>query len=90
MVGGGAAGAVRHCCASCNRCPCASAQRLPKPYEDANAWFALVDVDESGGLSRQEIHDALKAQLDIDESIARACANSAGGIKWGRGTPLCV
>eukprot|EP00039_Didymoeca_costata_P002433 m.60198 g.60198 ORF g.60198 m.60198 type:complete len:298 (+) comp11303_c0_seq1:255-1148(+) len=41
-------------------------EKLPKLEENALAWFKAVDLDGNGGLSRQELMDALKTQLPVD------------------------
>eukprot|EP00050_Salpingoeca_kvevrii_P017588 m.66429 g.66429 ORF g.66429 m.66429 type:complete len:319 (+) comp7623_c0_seq3:120-1076(+) len=53
------------------RCPTCRAQftgvlAVPRLLDDPNAWFAAVDTDGNGTLSRQEVIDALRAQLPVD------------------------
>eukprot|EP00051_Salpingoeca_urceolata_P006506 m.85960 g.85960 ORF g.85960 m.85960 type:complete len:370 (+) comp14859_c0_seq2:408-1517(+) len=39
---------------------------VPRMVDNPRLWFAAVDTDGNGTLSRQEVMDALKAQLPLD------------------------
>lgn len=41
---------------------------LPHVEDDPEEWFAVVDLDQSGGLNRQEVCRALAAQLPVSRT----------------------
>eukprot|EP00756_Hemistasia_phaeocysticola_P013168 Hpha_TRINITY_DN15255_c0_g1::TRINITY_DN15255_c0_g1_i1::g.66103::m.66103 len=60
--------------------------RVPRPEEDPLQWFRLMDVNGEFSLTKQEVIDALRAQMDVDEDVlsdavthAWAGWTSAGG-----------
>eukprot|EP00662_Eupelagonemidae_sp_cell21_P049640 gene49640-56745_t len=54
------------CCPTC-RAGAGTAARVPTPEEDPGQWFALMDVDGEGVLTRVEVLDAVKSLVDADE-----------------------
>eukprot|EP00756_Hemistasia_phaeocysticola_P013171 Hpha_TRINITY_DN15255_c0_g2::TRINITY_DN15255_c0_g2_i1::g.66109::m.66109 len=43
--------------------------RVPRPAEDPLEWFRLMDVNGEFALTKQEVIDALRAQMDVDEDV---------------------
>eukprot|EP00756_Hemistasia_phaeocysticola_P021449 Hpha_TRINITY_DN15776_c2_g1::TRINITY_DN15776_c2_g1_i3::g.38733::m.38733 len=41
--------------------------RVPRPHENPERWFELMDVNREGALTKVEVLDGLRAQLDVDE-----------------------
>eukprot|EP01060_Flectonema_neradi_P004420 TRINITY_DN1284_c1_g1_i3.p1 TRINITY_DN1284_c1_g1~~TRINITY_DN1284_c1_g1_i3.p1 ORF type:complete len:257 (+),score=52.83 TRINITY_DN1284_c1_g1_i3:124-894(+) len=53
-------------CPMC-RVPFHSIEKMADPSRSAERWFQLVDVDQSGNLSSEEIKDVVRATCDVSE-----------------------
>ena len=73
------------------RAPFDSIEKMADPSRNAERWFQLVDVDQSGHLSREEIKDVVRATCDVSEDdVDRIIDNKfdgwdkdiSKGIEW--------
>eukprot|EP01065_Artemidia_motanka_P044808 TRINITY_DN6438_c0_g1_i4.p1 TRINITY_DN6438_c0_g1~~TRINITY_DN6438_c0_g1_i4.p1 ORF type:complete len:310 (+),score=32.11 TRINITY_DN6438_c0_g1_i4:55-930(+) len=65
------------------RAAVSSVAAVPRLREDPRSWFQLCDIDGDGKLSRKEVVEALKAQLDLDvEQLNKFASDDAAWRSW--------
>ena len=66
------------------RAPFARVVQVPSLITHPNEWFALVDLDGDGQLSRKEVIEVLKAQLPINNERLDQVAEDPQSDLWRR------